>query len=276
MIRLGHIAYSNCYPVHARFLEETPPGIELVRGTPAELNRALATGEIDVGPCSSIEYARSGGRYRVLPGLTIASDGPVGSILLESAQPLERLHERDVFVPTASATSVALLRILLEERLGITARLHWFDQAVGAEPFETGAAAALWIGDVALDRAGRTGRAFHDLGLLWQQWTALPFAYALWQTRLGPERDDELRDLHGRLVDSYEWFRLHSRRLAAQRATTFGQTAEALLAYWQSLHYTLDARVERGLLRFFASAARLEEAGPVASLQTTPVAARPA
>lgn len=272
MIRLGHIAYSNCYPVHARFIEQAQAGIALVRGTPAELNRALAHGEIDVGPCSSIEYARSGGRYRILPGLTIASDGAVGSILLEAAVPLAQLDGQAVFVPTASATSVTLLRILLEERMGVQPRLKWFDQTNEPEPFDAGAAAALWIGDVALDRARRSARAFYDLGLEWRQWTGLPFAYALWQTRLGVDRDDELRELHGQLVESYVWFRSHRELLAEQRAATFGQSAASLLAYWQSLRYVLDARVEQGLLRFFASAARRGEAGPVDALRMTPAA----
>ena len=40
MIRLGNIIYSNCYPVHARLLEEGgAPGIALVDGRQHELGR---------------------------------------------------------------------------------------------------------------------------------------------------------------------------------------------------------------------------------------------
>src|SRR5687767_11862294 len=119
MLRLGHIDYSNCLPVHAALLETSPAGIEIINGTPAELNDALAAGEIDVAPASSIEYARHPGRYRVLPGLVIGSYGPVQSIRLESSVHIESLANARVAVPTASATSVVLLRILLELRYGI-------------------------------------------------------------------------------------------------------------------------------------------------------------
>ena len=49
MIRLGHIEYSNCFPLHAELLERRTADVQVVRGVPSELNRALATGEI--GSC---------------------------------------------------------------------------------------------------------------------------------------------------------------------------------------------------------------------------------
>ncbi len=59
MLRLGHIVYSNCFPVHARFIDQAPPaGVTLTHGVPSRLNELLGRGEIDVAPCSSIEYAR--------------------------------------------------------------------------------------------------------------------------------------------------------------------------------------------------------------------------
>ena len=76
MIRLGHISYSNCVPVHALLLEKTPDDVVLVRDVPSRLNAALAAGEIDAAPCSSIEYARHTSDYRILPGHAIGV-GPV-------------------------------------------------------------------------------------------------------------------------------------------------------------------------------------------------------
>src|SRR5688500_3636940 len=112
MIKLGHIEYSNCFPVHALLLTRMPAGsaVELVGGTPAELNEALAAGTIDVAPCSSIEYARHAERYRLLPDFVIGSDGPVGSILFECSRPIAELNDATIKVPTASATSVVLLK----------------------------------------------------------------------------------------------------------------------------------------------------------------------
>jgi chorismate dehydratase len=274
MIRLGHIGYSNCYPVHAMLLEgHGPVDVQMVSGTPAQLNRALAEGAIDVAPCSSIEYARSAGRYRILPDFAIASEGPVQSILLECLVPPAELGSRTVMMPTASATSVVLLRILLEEQLGLTPSYEWFNQENVSDPFTRGAAAALWIGDIALERRASSGRTMLDLGEAWTRWTGLPFVYAMWQTWLGPERADELGRLHQLLIASHTWFEQNKAALAARHALSSGRSADYLLRYWDSLRYRLEPRVEQGLLRFFASAARLGEAPASTTIERVSLAA---
>ena len=260
MLRLGHIEYSNCFPVHARLVDRgTPPGLELVPGIPSRLNAALAAGAIDVAPSSSIEYARHGGRYRILPDLVIGSDGPVQSILVESVRPLDALDGAEVAIPTASATSVVLLRILLEQRLGIRPRYRWFDQATELDPLAAGAAAALRIGDVALRRAFPAGRLVADLGAVWADWTGLPFAFAIWQAGAGPEADEELTRLHALLLESRAWFYEHATALARRHGAAFGVAPERLERYWRSLSYDLDERMRRGLLRYYACAAELGE-----------------
>ena len=260
MLRLGHIEYSNCFPVHALLVDRGAPSwLELVPGIPSELNRALAAGEIDVSPCSSIEFARHADHYRILPDFVIGSDGPVQSILVESDRPLDALDGEEVALPTASATSVVLLRILLEQRLGIRARYRWFDQATEADPVSGGAAAALRIGDVALRREFPAGRLVQDLGALWNEWTGLPFAFAVWQASPGPESDAELLALHALLLESRTWFYHNAGDLACRHQATFGLPPARLDAYWRSLSYTLDERMLRGLLHFYACAAELGE-----------------
>lgn len=150
VLRLGNIIYSNCFPVHAGLLDRgLPPGVEMVEGVPGYLNGLLDRGEIDVAPSSSIEYARHAGHYRIIPDLVIGSRGPVRSILFLSRRPPEELDGALVAMPTASATSVVLLKVLLRVRWGVQARFRWFDQAK-EDPFAAGADAALFIGDVAL------------------------------------------------------------------------------------------------------------------------------
>ncbi len=260
MLRLGHIEYSNCFPVHARLVDAgLPAWLALVPGIPSRLNAALAAGELDVAPSSSIEYARHSDRYRILPDFVIGSDGPVQSILLESDRPLEALDGAPVALPTASATSVVLLRILLEQRLGIRPRYRWFDQATEPDPLAGGSAAALRIGDVALRREFPAGRRVEDLGAVWNEWTGLPFAFAVWQTCAGPEADTDLAALHALLLESRGYFYRNAGDLACRHQATFGLPAHRLDAYWRSLTYTLDERMRRGLLRYYACAAELGE-----------------
>jgi chorismate dehydratase len=259
MIRLGHIDYSNCVPVHALLLAEPQPGIELVRGTPAELNSALAAGTIDAAPCSSIEYARHPGEYRILPGPAIGAAGAVQSILLESTVPLDRLGDCAVAVPTASATSVVLLRALLELRLDVRPRLEWYEQSATADPIADGAVAALRIGDVALTRQAPADRLVFDLGSEWADWVGLPFAFAVWQVRreLDPVAVARLTHL---LYESREYYVQRQEQLAEEYAPRFALVASRLLDYWRSLCFDFDAPMQRGLLHFYTLANQLGEA----------------
>jgi chorismate dehydratase len=267
MIRLGHIDYSNCVPVHAQLLErERPEGVELIMGVPSDLNDALALGRVDVAPCSSIEYARHQSDYVLLPDLVIGSDGPVGSIVLESAVPFASLDGEAVWLPTASASSVVLLRILLERRLGVAPSYSWFHQADAGDPVGIHAAAVLRIGDVALRRVPGPGRHVLDLGEAWTTWTGLPFAYAVWQARVETPID-ALQRLHAMLIASREHYTQHVSELAERHAPRYGLSADRLYRYWTSLRYTLDARMQEGLMRFYALAAELGEAPPVPALR---------
>jgi chorismate dehydratase len=268
MIRLGHIDYSNCVPVHARLLErERPEGIELMMGVPADLNEALALGRVDVAPCSSIEYARHAEEYVLLPGLGIGADGAVGSIVLESAVPVPELGGRDVWLPTASASSVVLLRLLLEKRWGITPRYSWFHQADAGDPVGVHAAAVLRIGDIALRRAVPPDRYVMDPGAAWKEWTGLPFVYALWQARETESNAAELARLHATLIESRDFALANDEELARRHAPRYGIDAQRLLAYWRMLSFTLDARMQEGLMHFYHLAADLGEAPRVERLR---------
>ena len=272
MIRLGHIEYSNCIPVHARLLAEPPPAdVTVLRGVPTELNRELAAGRIDAAPCSSIEYARHAGAYWLLP-LAIASRGAVQSILLESDRPPAALSAATIALPTASATSIVLLRILAERRWQVQPNWLSFDQST-EDPFARGCAAALWIGDVALRRLPRPDRQLLDLGQEWQSWTGLPFAFALWQVR----RDLPVPELHrlaALLQESRAWFAARSEQVAREYAPGFGLAPERLLRYWNSLVYDLTDDVRAGLLHFLKLAAALGEAPLLQELVMAPLPPR--
>jgi chorismate dehydratase len=260
MIRLGHIEYSNCFPLHAELLERGSPGVEIVRGIPSQLNRALDAGAIDVAPASSIEYARHADRYRVLPDFVIGSYGPVHSILFESKRPIRNLDGARIAVTTASATSVALLKILLQLKHHVTAEYVWFQQEQGADPFREGADAALWIGDVALRRSAAPDHQVYDLGSEWTEWTKLPFAFAIWQTTLPVERSAELEPLLQSFHRSRERFRAQSAELAERYAATFGLSLERLARYWSTLRYDFDMPMQQGLLHYYRLAAEIGEA----------------
>jgi chorismate dehydratase len=80
--RVGRIDFINCFPLYLHFEEELEArgfAAEIVSGSPAELNRLLVAGEIDVALPSSIAFARHADRLALLDGLAIGSVGAVDS-----------------------------------------------------------------------------------------------------------------------------------------------------------------------------------------------------
>ena len=192
-VRVGHIEFLNCYPLYYGF-EQTGmlaadrhvdrpdrPGVELLPGVPTELNRMLAAGDIDLGPVSSIAYARNHERLLLSRHLSISSFGAVDSIQLVTRVPLEEI--RTVALTTQSATSVALLKTIL--KLRFRQDVAYSELAGPVEPALGEHDAVLLIGDQGLEALyfPTPGTTCHDLGALWQEWTGLPMVYAVWAAR---------------------------------------------------------------------------------------------
>lgn len=257
MLRLGHIIYSNCFPVHAGILTgKVAFPFAIVEGIPTQLNRYLVEGKIDVSPSSSIEYAMNPGKYRLLPGLSITSKNRVMSILLESKVPLEGLDGKTVALTTASATSVVLLRVILEIFNGVCPDFLQYEQGV-EDPYDR-ADAVLTIGDLAIQRAAspRFPHAY-DLGEVWHRQTGLPFVFALWQVNYRKSMDQDLARLSDILRESKEYGLSRFRELAEGHAEKFGISVETLVRYWNCFSYDLGPAEQKGLLAYYGYAAEL-------------------
>jgi chorismate dehydratase len=220
------VRYINCEPVYyglERGLVAFP--FALVDGTPTELNEHLRQGTLDVSVISALEYAVRPERYRLLPDLAIACDGPVGSVLLLSHVPVEELGGRPVGLPASSMTSIYLLRLIFEERHRVRpdARLDAPDPD-----------AVLLIGDEALRARAKGAYPYTmDLGEAWKAWTGLPFVFAVWAVReeVHRERLDEVRALHRALLASKAESRREMERIAGAVRGRVGLTRGACLAY---------------------------------------------
>lgn len=253
MLRIGEISYLNCTPVFAMLRERfADPDYCFVPGVPAVLNHQLSGGEIDVCPSSSIEYARHPGSYLILPGISIAAIGDVKSVLLLSPQPLEALDGAEIALTGESATSVALLKILLTCRYSFTNR---FRVATAEEQLLTKVGGPLLlIGDSAL-RAAVTGgyRYVYDLGKLWFDYTGLPFVFALWLIRRSAVAREPAacRRLAERLIISRQLAVTYFAEIAAVSVQNDWTNREFLINYWQTISYDLDEKHLEGLKLYF-------------------------
>jgi chorismate dehydratase len=174
--RLGAVRYLNAAPIVYGLDDD--PRFAVVRETPARLAELLAAGEIDLGLIPSIEYGA--GDYRIVPGIAIASAGAVRSVSLFHQVPLDAV--RTVALDASSRTSVALLKVLLDERSG--RQPEYVVMPPRLDEMLARADAALMIGDPALGSEATLPRL--DLGEEWTARTGLPFVYAFWAGRAAP------------------------------------------------------------------------------------------
>jgi len=258
--RLGMIDFLNSRPVYHALVAghvPRPVGLELVRGPPAALNRALVEGAVDVASVSSVHYARHADDLVLLPGLSINSTGFVHSVNLVYRGSRETLRGGRIAVTDESATSEVLLRILLRESLKVDATP--FQTTVDPEEIGVSVEGALLIGDQALRAAlayphlGRT-----DLGDAWTALTGTPMVFGLWCARrswaeANPAAFREVRDA---LVASKAWGDANRFAIveAARRDLQFAYSRAFLSAYFRDLRYDLGAKESAGLAAFFERA----------------------
>ena len=179
LIRIGAVEYLNTKPLICD-LELLAPEAELVLELPSRLAVDLAAGKLEVALIPVIEYFRADG-YTLIPNIAIASRGAVLSVTVFSRVPWPKI--RAIALDEGSRTSATLARILLKRRYGVAAQVVPLPMHQPAE--EASADAVLLIGDRAM-RAALPGFAYsYDLGQEWQEWTGLPFVYAVWAVRPG-------------------------------------------------------------------------------------------
>jgi chorismate dehydratase len=264
-MKIGRIPYINCYPVYGAIDRGVVTlGAELVDGVPTDLNRRMATGELDISVVSAVEYARDSARYLLLPDLAISCDGPVRSVMLFSRRPAGELGGRSVLVSRSSMTSVALLELLFENVWHANPRFVPGDAEVRdvVEATDDATDARLVIGDAALV-LGSTQRDrypyVYDLGATWKEWTGQPFVFAVWVAQRSTDVHDAL-SAHAGLIASRDWGLSHLPELAEQAHQTTGVSRFVCDEYLSGLDYGLSYPHLAGLTEFYR---RLVERGRI-------------
>lgn len=152
-----------------------PIRTKIRKGTPSDIAKWLRSGEIDAGLVSIVEILFTG-RYQVLNGWGIISNGEVESVVLFHKEPLHKIKK--IFCDKASLTSIVLLRIIMNE-MGYNPTLAPLSDSQLAK-----LDAVLLIGDRAIAARNLANEyMIFDLGKAWKELTGLPFVYALWALR---------------------------------------------------------------------------------------------
>jgi chorismate dehydratase len=237
-VRIGAVSFLNTRPLVYGL--QTNPNYVLSLDTPSHLAEKLRHGEIDVGLIPIVEYLRGVGDS-IVPGICIASDGPVRTVKLYSRVHPDKLT--NVAVDAGSRSSVAMLRILLAERFGVTPDFH--TRQADLRSMLQAHEAALLIGDPAFTDFGAP--FVWDLGVGWKELTNLPFVYAAWAVRDGVDAAPVTEWLTEAMCEGIA----NLDQIARDEVGTAGQEMESIRTYLHdSLSFALGAREMRGIETF--------------------------
>ena len=258
--RLGHIAFLNVLPLTYALAHGAAQGMDILRATPAQLNGRLEARNLDVSGVSSITYARHADDLLILPDVCIASDGDVRSVLLVSRVPAENIGARRVLLSDKSASSHALLKIIL--RRAYDAVPQYETRALTPEdPVPEGAAGALFIGDDALELYHHPpdGIYIYDLAREWKQMTGARMVFGIWAAArtFAAAHPAEMEMVHGRIAAAFEgWDAVKDAAITEVLAHDGRFTRAQLTEYLGSaVVWQLDEATLAGLRLFYRYAA---------------------
>jgi chorismate dehydratase len=247
-VRVGAVNYLNTKPL-IYGLDRYAPQAEIVLDFPSRLADDLAAGRLDVALIPSIEFFHDPS-YTIISNACIACRGPVLSVKLFSRVPIESI--RTLALDAGSRTSVALTRILLEERFDLRPQLQ--SLPVRDSLLDTEADAVLLIGDRAMHSPSGRFEVVWDLGDQWCRWAELPFVFAMWVARSGTD----LNVLEAAFGEARDAGLAHLDEIAEREAAPLGLTRPQCVSYLRdNLYFYLGPREQRGLELFYKKAAKL-------------------
>ncbi|MEZ6057699.1 MAG: menaquinone biosynthesis protein [Planctomycetaceae bacterium] len=176
-LQIGAVSYLNSKPL-IEGLGDFLPQATIRLDYPSRLADALASGQLDVALIPSVE-SFADPQYEILSDACVATRGPVFSVKLYC-----RVHPGEIqtlALDEGSRTSAALVRVMLEERYGVSPQITRLPMQSGLGDCQ--ADAVLLIGDRAMQPPVEQFHTVWDLGTEWTEWTGLPFVFAMWVTR---------------------------------------------------------------------------------------------
>jgi chorismate dehydratase len=246
------VSYINVAPIHEKWKATVHRSDwQLIESPPAILNKKLANGEVDLGFVSSYAYGINPDNYKILSGLSISANGPVGSVFLFSHLPLDQLDGARVLLSAQSETSVSLVKIILEEYYKVLPQYETGDVlSAKHKDFK----AVLAIGDDALRLVDSSVFLYQfDLGDIWKRETGLPFVFSVCAVReeFCANHPDILSDIHRELLRCRDEGKSQLRSICSIAAPRIPMTEKRCFEYLSAIEYDLTSHKRKALEIFF-------------------------
>ncbi|MBC8107122.1 MAG: menaquinone biosynthesis protein [Anaerolineae bacterium] len=221
-LAVGSVSFLNARPLIYGL--ESADDLKLSLDVPAKLLEGLRSERYAVALLPVVDYQRME-NLCIVPSGGIGCDGPTMTVRLFSQQPIR--ETRVLACDPDSHTSVALARIILSERFGISPEFIDLQDSCGGA-----GEARLLIGDkvVCEEPAGFEHQL--DLGAAWKEMTGLPFVFAVWIARQKDSKGGiDLGDLPARLSEAKRAGLANVREIVTKYAIPRGWPAGMALQY---------------------------------------------
>jgi chorismate dehydratase len=252
-LRIGKINFTNVWPIFHGFPgHDLQPFVHLIEQVPTQLNRALAEGHIDMSPISSFSYGQYFRDYVLLPDLSVSSNGAVKSLLLFHKKPLHELDGAPVALPTTSATTVNMLKIIFSRFIGV-APIYTTVKPDIMQMLSVNDAALL-IGDDAIRASWRTWDCeVTDLGELWKRFTGVGMSYAVWAVReeVAKQQPLLLKQIHDTFAACKAETRSSPEALIRDACGAIGGTESYWRSYFANLIHDFGPKEHQGLQLYY-------------------------
>ena len=238
---IGKIPYLNATPFY-NFLEKE--NFKILSTSPFNLGKFSKENKIDAGLFSLVNFFEQEQELELLDGC-IATRDQVKSVILFSNYVWKDLEHKTIGITDETATSVQLLKILLEKKYRIKAN---FEVIKNTKKFD----AILLIGDKALQFKNKNN--FHltfDLASEWYDWQKLPFVFAVlaMKKNMPLEKKNSLRKI---LQTSLEKGKDNLESVGLFHGEKTGLSKNEIVEYLQGFNYHLGEREKEAIKVFKA------------------------
>lgn len=259
---IGEISYTNMLPLYYYLDREQlrESDFMFVPQIPAELNQAMSKGIVDIGGISSFSYGEHFNQYTIFPNLSVSAYESVGSIFLFSKVPITQLDGKKVALTSSSATSVNLLKIILQSfyEIDVTYTVMKPDFTDMLKDHD----ACLLIGDDAILTSWNLNSEFHkyDLGQMWYEHMKLPMTFAVVAIRndILLTKTNQIEMLYdGFITSKKKCIENNYEEMISSIRQDFGGSKQFWQNYFLGLSYDLTDRHIEGLYNYYDKATSL-------------------
>ncbi len=252
-LNLGEFPFLNCMPIYYALKRHIIKGAKLrfTVGPPSKLNQLLKEGKTDVSLISSIACLDLAEDCYILPDLSISSYGAVKSVMFFSHLPYHRLDGAPVYFTSKSATSIALLKLILKRCFNVSP-IYLKGELKNKTNMEI--AGGLAIGDDALCLGAEGIYPYQlDLGKAWYEMANLPFVFGVFAIRkeILDKSFEITKQIWQSLLFSKNWGLNHLEELANICVNKLNWKTEDYIDYWSHLNYDLKKTHLDSLCLFF-------------------------